>query len=102
MANILTAQEASIVLRCEIDDPAMLESLPLVDAHLKQATGRDWSVAIEGSIEPVAKSAARMLLVIWHENPGMFGTETPISQFGLPAIITQLKARDAELKELGS
>lgn len=41
MANILTASEASAVLRCETTDADMLALLPLVDAYIRNATGHD-------------------------------------------------------------
>src|SRR3972149_2124307 len=81
-AHILTEEEAAIVLRCAEDDPNMLELLPLVDAYLFQATGRDW-VADE-QIRPEAKSAARMLLVQWHENPGGIAAASGGRGFGVP------------------
>ncbi len=89
MANILSASEAAIVLRCSEDDPSMLAMLPGIDAYLFRATGHAW--ALDGTIEEVAKNAARMLLVQWHENPSMSGGDQPLS-FGLAATIMQLKA----------
>lgn len=90
MANILTAAEAAIVLRCETSDPDMLALLPLVDAYVKNATGRDWTQ--DSTIYPEAKSAARMLLVQWHENPGMVGGGQVPLHFGLTSALVQLEA----------
>lgn len=101
MPNVLTPLEAATVLRCAEDDPDMLELLPLIDEHLEQATGRDWTSMIEGEIDKTAKSAARMLLVMWHEDPAMSGSENPLSQFGLPALMIQLKAKALKLEEEG-
>lgn len=89
MANILTAAEASIVLRCETTDSNMLAILPSIDAYIKRATGRDW--AADSVICDEAKSAARMLLVQWHENPGMVGSDPQALGFGLSACLTQLE-----------
>jgi hypothetical protein len=89
MANILTTTEAATVLRCSVDDPSMLAMLPGIDASLFKATGHAW--ALDNPINEIAKSAARMMLVQWHENPGMVGSDQPLS-FGLSATIMQLKA----------
>ncbi len=95
MANILTAGEAAVVLRCDASDAAMLALLPQVDAYIKNATGRDW--ASDSSIRPEAKSAARMLLVLWHENPGMM-IESGALSHGLRAALTQLEAISLQTK----
>lgn len=90
MASILTAQEAAIVLRCVDSDPNMLAELPSIDAFIERATGRDWTT--DSPVCPEAKNAARMLLVQWHENPGMTGGDPPSLGFGLNACLLQLKA----------
>jgi hypothetical protein len=90
MANILTESEAGTVLRCEITDADMLALLPLVDAFIKDSTGHDW--AADAEIVPQAKSAARMLLTLWHENPGMTSAGVNSMNYGLRAAIYQLKA----------
>lgn len=89
MANILTASEAATVLRCASTDADMLALLPLVDAYIKNATGRDWTA--DAVIHPDAKEAARMLLVIWHEDPGRIVADGSLS-FGLRSVLTQLEA----------
>lgn len=91
MANILTAQEAAIVLRCAADDPAMLAMLPAIDAFIERATGRDWTA--DSPVCQEAKNVAQMLLVQWHEDPGMTGGESQVLGFGLAACITQLKVQ---------
>lgn len=88
--SILTAEEGAIVLRCEVDDPAMVQLLPAVDAYVKRATGRDWSR--DDPIQEEAKSAARILLVLWHENPSMIGNQVGTLGPGLSACLTQLEA----------
>lgn len=90
MANILTASEAATVLRCESTDADMLALLPLVDEYLHQATGHDW--AKDAQVIQTAKSAARMLLVLWHENPAMVSSGMTTLGFGLNAVVMQLKA----------
>lgn len=89
MATILTAAEAANVLRCAIDDPLMLQLLPQVDVYIQEATGRDWSA--DDPILAQAKSAAMMLLTMWHENPAMIGGDN-VLHFGLSAVLTQLEA----------
>jgi len=89
MTNILTASEASIVLRCETTDADMLALLPAVDAYIHRATGRDWTQ--ESPIPEEAKSPARMLLTLWHENPSMASVENSSLGPGLRACLTQLE-----------
>jgi len=86
---ILTDTEAATVLRCEDDDQNMLDLLPLVDAYIKNATGHDW--AADDTIRPEAKTAARMLLVMWHENPAMMASGLMTLSFGLSAALVQLE-----------
>lgn len=71
MANILTPTEAANVLRCSEDDPLMGELLQAIDTHLESITGWNW--AAENPVDQDAKSAARVLLVRWHGDPGMIG-----------------------------
>jgi hypothetical protein len=98
--NILTAQEAAAILRCGESDPTMLMLLPQVDAYLNYATGRTWED--DYPVREEAKSAARMLLVQWHENPGMIGAaggaHVPLS-FGLNAALFQLKILALQLSD---
>lgn len=96
MANILSASEAATVLRCEVTDADMLALLPLVDDYIKHATGHDWKS--DTSVDPRAKAAARMLLTLWHENPGMIGSEGALS-FGLRAALAQLEATAGQYHE---
>jgi hypothetical protein len=97
---ILTSEEAANVLRCEIDDPNMLDLLPSVDAYINYATGRTWGEDVP--IRDEAKTVARMLLVQWHENPGMIGAaggaHVPLS-FGLNAALFQLKILALQLSD---
>ncbi|GAP11748.1 hypothetical protein BECAL_02941 [Bellilinea caldifistulae] len=90
MANILTTAEAASVLRCTIDNEEMLRLLPQVDAYIKRATGRDWTA--DPVIAPEAKNAARMLLVLWFENPGMIASGIATLNHGLTAALVQLEA----------
>lgn len=97
MANILTADDAANVLRTTKTDQTMLDLLPGVDAYIKMATGRDWT--LDTVIRPEAKSAARMLLVMWHEAPAMIGQGLTSLPHGLAAALTQLEALALELAE---
>ena len=96
---ILSATEASDVLRCDIADPNMLALLPAIDAYIEMATGRDW--AADTAIRQEAKNAARMLLVMWHENPGMMASGQTSLNFGLSACLVQLEALALELESEG-
>jgi hypothetical protein len=93
MANILNVSEAANAVRTTTTDQVMLDLLPMVDKYIQMATGRDWSA--DTVIAPEAKSAARMLLVSWYENPSMI---TPVGAggaslgFGLTAALIQLEA----------
>ena len=87
---ILTATEAATVLRCATDDPDMLALLPLVDQYIHNATGHNW--AADATIQPAAKAAARMLLVMWHENPAMLANGITSLNHGLVACLSQLEA----------
>ena len=98
MTNILTSAEAANALRTTTTDPAMLDLLPQVDAYINNATGRDWTA--DQPIRPEAKSAARMLLVMWHEAPGMIGQGITSLPFGLAAALCQLESVALELAEL--
>lgn len=98
MANILTAVEAATVLRCDTADANMLQLLPLVDAYIRMASGRDWGA--DTVIRPEAKSAARMLLVRWHEDPGGMAAGNALG-FGLTAALVQLEAQAMLLESAG-
>jgi hypothetical protein len=98
MASILTPTEAATVLRCEIDDQNMLDLLDQVDAYIENATGWLWTQ--DEVINKTAKSAARMLLVQWHENPAQLGSGNESSlSFGLDAVLLQLEAQALKLIE---
>jgi hypothetical protein len=97
VANILTPQEAANALRCDAADPEMVDLLPQVDSFIILATGHDWTT--DSPIEPVAKSAARMLLVMWHENPAMLASGLISMGFGLTAALTQLEAKARLFRE---
>lgn len=97
MANILTATEAANILRCAEDDPAMLDLLPQVDAYIKNATGRDWTD--DDPIDPVAKAAARILLVRAHEDPGALAQPAPALGWSLASCLVQLEAEALKLAE---
>lgn len=89
MTNLLTADQASNALRVATNDATMLDLLSLVDKYVEKATGRDWTA--DQTIHPVAIAAARMLLVMWYDNPSMIGTEGSLGH-GLTAALTQLEA----------
>ena len=90
MANILSPSEAATVLRCDVNDADMLALLPLVDAYIQKGTGHAW--ASDAQIHPIAKSAARILIVLWHENPGMTASGVTTLSYGLRAVMVQLAA----------
>jgi len=71
VANILTDDEAADWVRTDAEDPAMLQLLDSVDAYIKGATGRDW--AADAVINPMAKTAAGIILTAWYDDPGQIG-----------------------------
>lgn len=87
--NILTATEGATVLRCLNTDQNMLDLLPMVDKYIYEATGWHWES--DTTIEALAKGAARMLLVRWHEDPGGMVAGETLGQ-GLRAVLSQLEA----------
>jgi hypothetical protein len=99
LANILLDTEAARVLRCESDDDLMLDLLPLVDAYVATATGRNWEN--DATIRAEAKSAARMLLALWYENPAMISSGMTTLNWGLHAALAQLETIAIELEKEG-
>lgn len=99
MPNILTPLEASHVLRCETNDPLMLDLLRSVDFYIEQATGRDWSTDIP--VHAGAKQAARILLTLWHENPAGVGANMGMMPAALSACLGQLEAYALTLESDG-
>jgi hypothetical protein len=97
--SILTLAEAAAALRItpvpdeENSDPVLDMVLPGVDDYLKTATGHDW--AADAVIDPGAKMAAIMLLVMWYEDPAMIGEATPAA-YGLNSQIEQLRVKAAK------
>lgn len=89
MTNILTAANAAAVLRVAEDDADMLALLPLVDQFIINATGHDWTN--DETIRAEAVSAARMLLVMWYENPAQVGKVDTLP-YGLTNVLAQLEA----------
>jgi len=76
----------------------MLMLLPQIDAYIEQATGRNW--AADTTVRQEAKSAARMLLVRWHEDPGGMASGSSLG-FGLTATLVQLEALALTLETAG-
>ncbi len=89
MTNILTAAEAASAIRTDATDADLLALLPLVDAFVNRATGRDWTQ--DGTINPLAKNAARMLIVQWYDNPAQMGDGNALA-FGLKNTLMQLES----------
>lgn len=97
MTNILTAAEGANALRCDVSDPEMLDLLPQVDRYIINATGHDWTA--DATINATAKAAARMALVMWHEDPGMLAQRNATLPDGLRFVLTQLEATAGEYQE---
>lgn len=89
---ILSQQEAADMLRLEDPEsyPQLNIILPAINEYLKNATGYDWGADTE--IDPVAKQAATMLLVLWFENPAMIGA-VPEMEYGITNLVSQLQAK---------
>lgn len=96
MANVLTAVEAATVLRIDESDQNMLDLLLQVDAYIQNATGRDWTQ--DNPVRPEAKSAARMLLTMWFENPAMLASGITVLNFGLMAALVHLESIALQLE----
>lgn len=88
--TILSRVEAALVLRVDVDNEQLFDLLALVDGYVKNATGVDW--ASVSPVPPVAKNAARMLLVMWYENPGGLAQGANALGFGLTQALLQLEA----------
>lgn len=84
--TILTPSEAADFVRTEASDPILPMLLPIVDAYIQQATGRDW--AADEQINPFAQAAAGMLIAYWYDNPYAVGT----SPEGSGSVFVQLEA----------
>lgn len=76
-------------MRIAEDDPNLGIVLPLVDAYVKNATGRDWTG--DDPIFDEAKSAARILLVRMYEEPGAMAMPAAAFGWGLTACLLQLE-----------
>ena len=90
MANILTVQEAADAVRTGTDDANVLDLLPMVDSYINYATGHDWTA--DTPINPTAKAAARIVLVMWHEDPAMMAQRNMALVAGLINLLNQLEA----------
>ncbi len=89
--NILSSVEAAAFLRCAENDPTMLLLLPQIDSYIKRVTGHDW--AAEVVIPQEAKSAARGILIQWHEDPGsLTGSQATVLTANVQACLSQLRA----------
>jgi len=89
--NILSTAEAAAFLKCDQDDPIMLLLLPEIDEYIKIGTGHNYAADL--TVPPAAKSAARNLLVQWHEDPGMLtGSQATVLSGNLQACMSQLRA----------
>jgi hypothetical protein len=96
--NILTAAEAAAVLRVAEDDTELLNLLPLIDAEIKAATGRAWED--DETVHPLAKKAARVLLIRNYEDPGMLSkTQYKTLNLAWQNAITQLTAEALKYKK---
>lgn len=89
--NILSSAEAAAFLKCDEDDPSMLLLLPEIDEYIKRGTGHDW--AADSIVPYAAKSAARNLIIQWHEDPGMLtGSQATVLSGNFQACMSQLRA----------
>ncbi len=95
MANILTAAEAALILRCDVADPLMLALLPSVDAYIKNGTGRDW--AKDSTIDATAKAAALLYIDCLHEG----GWPSEGLRLAFDSLLVQLEALALQLERAG-
>lgn len=93
---ILTPQDAVEILKYDSVDemPGNVTSiiLPAIDGYIRSGTGKDWGILTDAYIEidPTAKMVASILLVRWHEDPGMIGKANDV---GIISLIGQLHAK---------
>lgn len=90
--SLLSVSEIEAVLKIgegNISDyPEINLLIPAIEDHIKIATGKDW--ASDNLPDPLAKMVASILLVRWHEDPGMIGKS---NDAGLIGLIAQLQAK---------
>lgn len=102
MAGILTPTEVAEVLKYDSPEECQdaVDMVPAVAEYLKTATGHDWES--DDPIDPVAKMAARMLLVRWYEVPGMAEVRQVVDMtFGINHLVTQLQVKAEKLEASG-
>ena len=87
---ILTVSEAISTLgehSDTVDESRLTDEIEAVEAYITRATG----YVVAGTIDPVAKKLARMLLVQWWDNPDG-QTTRQASDYGVQNLIVQLRA----------
>lgn len=89
MANILTPDEASRVVKVDPADEVLADILPQVDAYIREATGRDWT--LDDPIKPEAKSAARLQLALFYDLGAMQPSQLAVLRAGLLSALAQLE-----------
>ena len=90
MANILTAEEAARAVAVEPTDEKLLDILPQVDAFVNGATGHDWTA--DETINPEAKAAARIYLVLLYDLMSMQQNQTDALNRALASSLARLEA----------
>jgi hypothetical protein len=65
----------------------MIDLLPQLDNYIRIGTGRDWTV--DDPVHPLAKAAARILLVRGYEDPGALEQSSAL-EFGARSLMVQL------------
>jgi len=89
---ILSIEEAREALRVddEENDSIVNGLLASIDAYIKGATGLAY--ADPATAHPVAKQAARLLLVQWFDHPDSYvGSRMTGLEYGVNALLTQLQ-----------
>lgn len=92
MTNILTADEAALIVADDANSPKLALILPQVDATIEQATGRDWTQ--DDPINPVAKRAATCRLAIDYDLGAMAPQQIATLERAYLSAITQLEAME--------
>lgn len=100
MANILTADEAALIVSTDANDAKLALILPQVDAAIEEATGRDWTQ--DSPINSVAKRAATCRLVIDYDFDTMNPQQTATLERAYMSAITQLESITVGMQALAN
>jgi hypothetical protein len=96
--NILTADEAARIAATDPTDEKLLDMLSQVDATIRMATGRDWT--IDRPVHPIAKRAASCRLAVDFDVETMNSQQIATLERSYLSAITQLEAAALEMEDI--